>query len=467
MTDEPGSDAEDAADTPPDSESPPKGPDLSRRKFLMYAAIGGAAVTASALGAGYLVGYFKPRTSDVPPWEIAPGVVDYTKVPIPPGGTTVTLRIAQWYDYWPPSFLDISSWSFNTYMKQNYNISIQYQIDYFTSMEDLSLWVSPLQKREYDVFFPSNEVGPIFDSQGLLYNLNPDWLPNTVHLDPSLLDKPAGNPWNRRSDGTLRSIPYFWGTTGIGFRTDVLNRTDIEALGWDLFTQSSVAGVALDGKMNMLDEMRDVLLVGFKMAGWADQISKGGTANGNVPPNGVQWTSNETDPSRITLGKNWLLTAKPHLFSYNSTSVLPSLQNKVAYANHAWNGDAVLANAPDTTTPAPVDYVVPQQGSRWWVDAMSIHSKCRNLWVAHQFMNFIHDPTVMRNLAVWNKYACTNLDARALIPITNGWDLANDPRLYPDATEFQRLDLAVDVGIDVVKNLYTPAWNELKFGASA
>ena len=126
----------------------------------------------------------------------------------------------------------------------------------------------------------------------------------------------------------------------------------------------------------------------------------------------------------------------------------------------------MLAATPDARNPWPIDYVIPKQGTRWWIDAMAIHSKAKNIWVAHEFLNFIHDPEVMKNLAYWNRYSSTNLTARSLMtPLGDSeWDIANDPRLYPDAATWKRLDLSVDVGAAVLETLYNPAWNELKFG---
>jgi len=261
-------------------------------------------------------------------------------------------------------------------------------------------------------------------------------------------------------------VPYFWGTTGIAYNTDYLDRPTVEGLGWELFWQPDVLGYDLRGKMNMLNEMRDVLLIGFKQAGWNGQAAEGRTPSGELPPDGTQWTSNETDPARVKAAKDLLLQARPNLFDFNSTNVIPSLQTRAALANHSWSGDAMLAATPDARNPWPIDYVIPKQGTRWWIDAMAIHSKAKNIWVAHEFLNFIHDPEVMKNLAYWNRYSSTNLTARSLMtPLGDSeWDIANDPRLYPDAATWKRLDLSVDVGAAVLETLYNPAWNELKFG---
>ena len=192
------------------------------------------------------------------------------------------------------------------------------------------------------------------------------------------------------------------------------------------------------------------------------------TPSGSLPPHGVQWTSNETDLAKFESVRTYLFEARPNIFDFNSTNVIPTLQTGAAWVNQAWSGDVILAAAPDANTPFQVDYLIPKQGASWWVDAMSIHSEATNLWVAHEFLNYIHEPEVMKRLTEWNRYSCTNQTAYDLLQpmgASGQWDMRTDPRLYPDDETFKRLDLIQDVGLDVLQQIYNPLWDELKFGA--
>src|SRR2546427_7505074 len=87
---------------------------FTRRRFLKVVA--GAGVVTGVLGLGALSGLgivYRPPEPP-PPWEIAPGVVAYTKVPegVLGGPTPNILKVAQWYDYWPGS----SKTDFQNYM---------------------------------------------------------------------------------------------------------------------------------------------------------------------------------------------------------------------------------------------------------------------------------------------------------------------------------------------------------------
>lgn len=399
-------------------------------------------------------------------------MVDYSSVPIPkPEDGPILLKIAQWYDYWPGSFLV----NFKNYMKRQYGLDVRTQWDVYTSNEELFQLIT-LGKRRYDVMFPTSYYSDLYKQVGMIYNLNEEWLPNLKNLDWDLITRPRDQPWFRRdSDGAMIGVPYFWGTTGVGFRTDKISKEDAGALGYAIFEKSTWKGVVLKDNMRMLDEMNDVFTAGFKMAGWEWQKSQGLEPSGLLTEyGGHQWTSSETDPARVRECGKWIAGVRPNLFGFNSTEAYTSLVLGTSYVNQAWSGDMSYAMRLGSNNPQPVDYVIPHQGSTIWFDCVCIHSKSRNLWVAHEFINFIHDVTQNVTLTRWNEYATPNKAAfDALTPAPNGFDIRTGrdgkgvlrmPWAYPNVNMPESLkvcDLAQYTSFDVLMNLYNPLWAEL------
>ncbi len=476
---------------------------LTRRRFLKLAA--GAGAIAGVLGLGALSGLgivYRPPVP--PPWEIPgyPGVVDYTKVPEGKltGPTPNTLKVAQWYDYWPGSFKT----DFQNYMALQYGLNVTVEQDTFTSNEELFEWIT-LGGKKYDVIFPTNHIVDNIKKTGLIYNLNLPWIENFANMWNDFIQVPhhVDSPDNldqrldpKPSGGTVIntvSIPYFWGTTGIAWRVDQIPKDQVEAVGLDFFAMDSyspnAAGypttVTLDGKMRMLEDLRDVFTFGFKKAGQLWQASQVPampfspfvmpyTDTAGKSWAGTQWTSNETDPARVNAMSAWLFQCKPHLFDFNSTGDTPSLIAGTAVLNQAWSGDIAYAQRPDQSNPQPADYIVPYQGSRWWQDTCVIPSQCRNLWLAHRFINFIHSVdmttgnTVWQEnqlLTKWNLYPTPNKACFDLLtPFPNGYDMRADARLYPNLLapdDWYRCDLPRDVGADVLVKQYNPLWFNL------
>lgn len=436
------------------------------------------------------LGYVKGPQERIPPWETSPGVVDYSLVPSLrdlDNTQTYVLRIAQWYDYWPGSFL----LDFESYMLKTYGLRVRVggEWDVYTSNEELFNWIT-LGKRRYDVIFPSNYLVDLLKKADMIYTLNTDWLPNFVrNINPDLISTPVDNPYDRRgTNGPFVSVPYFWGTTGLGFRTDrfskdkVMAREEVKGIGYDFFWMDSyqpqdpaMPRIDLRKKMRMLDDERDVIGAGLKKAGWERQKEQGWIPTGLFPPDGPQWTTNETSPDRFDAAAKWLFDAKPRLFDFNSTDQATSLIAGSSILNQAWSGDMMYAIRPDSNVPQPVDYIIPPQGSTWWVDCAAIHSKSRNLAIAHAFIDFIHDVDDFSGgqnvrLTKWNLYSTPNqasFDYLKTHPFPNGYNMTEDPRLYPNVNapeDFRICDLSQDVGLDALLNLYNPLWFDLTTG---
>ncbi len=449
---------------------------ISRRSFIKWTAAAGILGAFSGTGALSAVGYLKGPQEPIPEWEVAPGVVDYSRVEAEKltGPTPNILKVAQWYDYWPGSFLD----DFTDYMKSTYNMTVDVEWDVFTSNEELFQLIT-LGRHRYDVMVPTNYYADLYKRAGMIYEMNDTWLPNVKeNIDWDLVQRPKDDPWNRKGpNGPMIGVPYFWGTTGIGYRTDKIRPEDMEEIGYDIFhmdtyTAQGTATLDLRKKMRMLDELNDVFTAGFKEAGWDWQGKQGYPPSGLLQEfGGNQWTSSETDPARVRACGEWLFAAKPRLFDFNSTEAYTALLAGTAYADQDWNGDIVYAARPDQNTPQPVDYVVPKQGSTIWYDCIAIHNKCRNLWLAHEFIDFVHrvDPPWEENqlLTRWNLYSTPNKKCFEDLhdkPFPNGYDMTKDVRAYPNVNDpdvLKRCDISRYNNIDVLLNEYNPLWTSL------
>ncbi len=453
--------------------------DASRRRFLKLsgAALGASAVTVMAGGILDKVIRFGAQTG-LKPWETAVGVVDYGFVQ---EGvfTTNELRIAQWYDYWPGSFVA----NFQNYIQTKYNRSIRITIDVFTTNEELFTWITQ-SGRKFDVMFPSNYMVQIMDRAGLLMNLNPAWLPNLQNLADGVKTAyngrtlgdfltPTGTPYAFRQGTGRIAVPYQGGTTGLGYNTTVFADADIAELGVDVFRHSSWNGTTLSRRLGMLDDMREVLGLGFKAAGWDAQPGPDSAKTGVVGANGeFQWSQNETDPAHVGAAEAVLKNEmEPNLLGFNTQSQGPWMRDGQTYANQAWSGDLVYALRPFAQTKYPVNYIIPKQGGARWVDNATIHREARNLWLAHEFMNFFLDTTQGATITDWNLYATPNVTSYDILqrsppgcsPGNCDYDPREDKRIYPDEADLARCDWQTDVGVDVTQNLYIPAWGRIRF----
>jgi len=167
---------------------------VSRRTFLKYAGIGGLAAFGAFSALKYPSGWTKWLSFGQKPWEIAPGVVDYSLVaqfegPMNTDGVPQAyidnpdmriLNVAQWYDYWPGYVIR----NFTDYMNKKFNLpacEARWTSNIYTSNEELFTWVTQTG-RKFDVMVPTNYTVETMEKAGLLVNLEQDWIPNYLNI---------------------------------------------------------------------------------------------------------------------------------------------------------------------------------------------------------------------------------------------------------------------------------------------
>lgn len=426
------------------------------------------------------------------------------------------LNVAQWYDYWPGKvindFTDYMRERFNLDGAQ-----IRWTSNIYTSNEELFTWVTQTGRKfdvmvptNYTVetmekagllvnlnrewlpnyaciFGPvptdTSEIVPwIVDAYEPDYpgdqldrNRNPDPSDSygNNHNNAAGFDfrTPALNPYQYRMNtsayrnprgtayftwdetNSLLAVPYQWGTTGIGFRSDVFARQDIEQMGWEVFElaeyRNSVTGRTYDlsKRKMMLDDMREVFTAAMKVVGWKEQEALGYTPTARVYYNGAyQWSNNEIDDAKLGRAADWLLSWQGTSWGFNTPQQGPWLISGERLVDQAWSGDIMYAVRPNSGQFLPVDYFVPKQGGARWIDNMVIHRESEKLWLAHQFMNYIHDPVVQADISAWNLYATPNAWSFEILhenpayhffgAYPNGspyyWNPAEDYRIYSD-----------------------------------
>jgi len=286
-------------------------------------------------------------------------------------------------------------------------------------------------------------------------------------VDASAYPNPRGTEyftWDEQN--SLLAVPYQWGTTGIGYRTDVFAPADIEDYGWGVFELPSYRNPVtnqtydLTKKKMMLDDMREVFTAAHKRVGWRDQEELIGsdpnwtgvqpttlTHNPAPPYNGqFQWSSNEIDDAKLVDSADWLLSWQESSWGFNTPQQGPWLISGERLADQAWSGDIMYAVRPNSSQFQPVDYFVPRQGGARWIDNLVIHRECERLWLSHQFINYIHDPVVQTDISTWNLYASPNAWSFEILhknpsysyrgQYPNGspyyWNPAEDYRIYSD-----------------------------------
>jgi len=259
----------------------------------------------------------------------------------------------------------------------------------------------------YDVIFPSNDYVERMITADMLLPLDHAKIPNRANIDAAFAD-PRFDP------GRGHSMPYFWGTVGIGYRKSVADPGSWTAL----FTSDEHAG-----RISLLNTI-DTVQAALKFLGHS---------------------LNTTDPAHLEEATELLIAAKPRIKAFAPDTGQDLLIAGEVDLAMEYNGDILQVMEEDDD----LSYVVPEEGSALWEDDMCIPRGGPNPDGAHAFINYILDAEVHGAIAEFIRYPCPNAAARAYIPEAD----LNDPALYPPRAVLERCEVSVYLG-EELESLY-------------
>jgi spermidine/putrescine transport system substrate-binding protein len=295
---------------------------------------------------------------------------------------------------------------------------IQAEMSVHATNEEIMGKVTAGGGKGYDVLFVSSPFVEALAKQGLIAELDPAKIPNLANLYPEArnLTYDPGNKW---------SVPYAWGTTGLCYRSDLVQPAPTSWM--DLLQPTD----ALKGKITMLATDRWLMAAGLKALGFS---------------------VNSTNPDEINKAKDLLIQAKKNLLAYDDTTFYSKLVSGEASLVQAWDG---WCNYGIAENPA-IKFVVPSEGSDMWVDTMVVTAASGNKDGAMAFLNYVLRPEIHKWVAENILYKVPNQKAMEAL----------DPKLieqYPNIgmtpAELMAMEQMRDLG-DTQKD-YTKAVTEI------
>ncbi|QEP43479.1 extracellular solute-binding protein [Ectothiorhodospiraceae bacterium BW-2] len=318
------------------------------------------------------------------------------------------LVIYNWTEYIPDGMVERFS--------QESGIEVEYAT--FDSNETMYAKVKLLNGAGYDLIVPSSYYISKMAREGLLQPIDKRQLTELKNLDPALLDKPY-DPGNRYS------IPYLWGSTGIGVDSSRVDPATVTR--WaDLWKPE------FKGQVLLTDDVREVFQVALSTQGYS---------------------ANTTDPDEIKAAYELLQQLMPSVRLFNSDAPrIPYLAGDVS-VGMLWNGEAWMAREESET----LKYIYPKEGAIFWVDSFAIPVNAANPTAAHRFIDYILRPENAKEVIEYTGFAAPNLPAMRLLDSA----VLASPTIFPDTATIAKGEFQKDIG-DETLQLYNRYWQKLK-----
>lgn len=318
-------------------------------------------------------------------------------------------------------YLHVYSWSTHISKKvlqqfeQETGISIKYHS--YQNNEEMYRNVKA-RKIAYDLVFPSTYYISRMQKEGLLQPLDKSRLTNFKHLDPTFLNKPYDM-------GNKFSLPYLWGSTGIGVNAKKIDPNTITS--WkDLWNP------AWENRLLLTNSFRQIFHLAFMVRGYS---------------------TNTKEPYQIKGAFNTLKKLKKNQPIFRSSLLRYAFLDGEVDIGMMWNGEVIIAQKENPD----IQYIYPKEGAIFGMDSFAIPITNKNRDETYQLIDFMLQPQIAANTVEELGYATPNLSAKKLLDD----DIRSNPIIFPPASIIAKGEFQYDRGESTDKLLHD-YWQKFK-----
>lgn len=276
----------------------------------------------------------------------------------------------------------------------------------------------------YDVIVPSDYMVAQMIEEDMIATIDHSRLENLGNLDPTFTNPPF-------DPGMKYCIPYFWGTTGIGFNWEDWDEAPDS---WAYIFDPELAA-NYSGQISLLDDVREVFGAALIYLGYS------------------AGTENEAE---LAEARDLVLGMKEHMYSFESDTYEDLMLTGETRLAQGWSGDIFVAQGEDEN----IDYIIPKEGAVMWVDNLCVTKDAAadpdRMDMVYQWIDYLNRPEINGQNTNWVWYASPNAAARDFIDP----EILEYPAIYPDDETFERLQYLGTVG-DATE-VYSRMWTEIK-----
>ncbi len=319
------------------------------------------------------------------------------------GSDRETITVYNWGDYIAEDTIEK--------FEEETGIRVIYEM--FETNEDMYTKLKN-SNNNYDVLVPSDYMIERLIAEDMLAEIDLTNVPNYKSIDDEFKNL-SYDPENKYS------VPYTWGTVGILYNKTMV---DEEIKSW-----SSLWDPKYKDNIIMMNSQRDAIGITLKYLGYS---------------------LNEAGAEPLAAAKAKLIEQSPLVLSWVVDEVKDKMIGGEAALALVWAGDAVYCRSENPD----LEYVIPEEGSNIFFDAMCIPKNAENKSGAEKFIDFMCRPDIAAENALYIGYSSPSTEARALMG-----EAGNDPTAYPDITKY---DLEIFSSLGDKTRIFDELWTEIK-----
>jgi spermidine/putrescine-binding protein len=306
--------------------------------------------------------------------------------------------------------------------REEFGVTVK--VDTYSSNEELEAKFKAGGNPGYDLITPSDYMVSKLAVAGLLEKVDLANVPNFAGVDP-------GHKGLYFDPNNEYAVAYNWGCTGVAY-----DKTKVKEpiTSWKQIMEWPDDQ---NGKLGMLDDMRELLGMALRFKGYSGNTSSG---------------------EEIESAKQVLIALKKRV-NFSLTDSPSAKSNLVAgdsFASMIYTNDAVIGRSEK----ADIVYVIPGDVSTIWQDNNCIPKGAPSKYTAEVFMNFLLRPDI--SAALSNELGLATPSAEAIKQGLIDKALVEDKAVYPDIVGMGKGLDYLKKGDPAVDELFQRAFDELK-----
>ncbi len=316
-----------------------------------------------------------------------------------------TLRLYTWADYIDPKLVA-------AFEKKS---GCKLEIDTFDSNEAMYAKLTA-GASGYDVLTPSSYMVKALAREKMLLPLDQSKIPNIQHIDATYL-KRALDPQ------MTHSVPYLMACTCLAW---LGSKVEKPVASYEMFDRP-----ALKGRITLLDDMREVLGAALLSLGFR---------------------LNSTDPGELAKARDIARRWKTNIAKFESEQYKSGIASGEFHLVQGYPSDLLQVSEENED----IIIRIPQEGAAFSCDDLCIPKDTKNAALAHQFIDFITDPTN----AAQNMQAIAGRSPNSSAYKLLSEDFRGNAALFPDDAVFAKCEPIDDLGDALA--LWSKTWDEVK-----
>lgn len=304
------------------------------------------------------------------------------------------VNVYNWSDYIDPAAIE--EFQKTTGIKVNYDV--------YDSNEVLEAKLMS-GRSGYDVVVPTGSFLERHVQAGIYAEVDQSSLSNIGNLDAVLLKQIENH-----DAGNKHSVPWAWGTIGLGYNVDMLKQRlgDVPFDTLDLVFNPEVAAKVADCGIALLDSPAEVVSIALHYLG--------------LDPN-------SEDKGDLKKAADLMKSVRSSIKYFHSSKSISDLANGEICVAMGYNGDMLQSKdrAAEAGQGVNVEFSIPSEGTMVWFDLMAIPADAPHKDNAHKFIDFILQPEIAAGISNYVFYAVPNTPAEKLLDA----EVKNNQGIYP------------------------------------